>query len=120
MALDFMLADLAEVLEGLRVYPERMRENLDEGGGLAYSQGVLLALVDAGLSRDDAYRIVQEAAAAAWDGGADFRAVLADRRDVAERLSADELEALFDPARYLRNLDVVFDRLVKLSVSEDA
>jgi adenylosuccinate lyase len=120
MALDFMLADLAEVLEGLRVYPERMRENLDAGGGLAYSQGVLLALVDAGLSRDDAYRVVQEAAAAAWDGGADFRAVLADRPDVTERLSADELEALFDPARYLRNLDVVFDRLVKLPVSEDA
>ena len=120
MALDFMLADLAEVLEGLRVYPERMRENLDAGGGLAYSQGVLLALVDAGLSRDDAYRVVQEAAAAAWDGGADFRAVLGDRPDVAERLSADELEALFDPARYLRNLDVVFDRLVKLPVSEDA
>jgi adenylosuccinate lyase len=120
IALDFMLADLAEVLEGLRVYPERMRENLDVGGGLAYSQGVLLALVDAGLSRDDAYRIVQEAAAAAWDGGADFRAVLAARPDVAERLSPDELEALFDPARYLRNLDVVFDRLVKLPVSEDA
>ena len=120
MALDFMLADLAEVLEGLRVYPERMRENLDAGGGLAYSQGVLLALVDAGLSRDDAYRIVQEAAAAAWDGGADFRAVLAARPDVVKRLSAGELEALFDPARYLRNLDVVFDRLVKLPVSEDA
>jgi adenylosuccinate lyase len=120
IALDFMLADLAEVLEGLRVYPERMRENLDAGGGLAYSQGVLLALVDAGLSRDDAYQIVQEAAAAAWDDDADFRAALAARPDVAERLSADELEALFDPARYLRNLDVVFDRLVKLPVSEDA
>jgi adenylosuccinate lyase len=120
IALDFMLTDLAEVLEGLLVHPQRMRENLDAGGGLAYSQGVLLALVDAGLSRDDAYRIVQEAAAAAWDGGADFRAVLAARPDVAERLSPDELEALFDPARYLRNLDVVFDRLVKLPVSEDA
>jgi adenylosuccinate lyase len=120
IALDFMLTDLAEVLQGLRVYPQRMRENLDADGGLAYSQGVLLALVDAGLSRDDAYRIVQEAAAASWDGGADLRAVLAARPDVAERLSPDELEALFDPARYLRNLDVVFDRLVKLPVSEDA
>jgi adenylosuccinate lyase len=119
IALDFMLADLAEVLVGLRVYPERMRENLDAGGGLAYSQGVLLALVDAGLSRDDAYRIVQEAAAAAWDGEADFRTELTARAEVAERLSTDELEALFDPARYLRNLDVVFDRLAKLSVSED-
>ena len=70
------------------MYPERMRENLDAGGGLAYSQGVLLALVDAGLSRDGAYRIVQEAAAAAWDGGEDFRAVLAARPEVAERLDA--------------------------------
>jgi adenylosuccinate lyase len=120
IALDFMLTDLAEVLQGLGVYPQRMRENLDADGGLAYSQGVLLALVDAGLSRDDAYRIVQEAGAASWDGGADLRAVLAARPDVAERLSPDELEALFDPARYLRNLDVVFDRLVKLPVSEDA
>jgi adenylosuccinate lyase len=119
IALDFMLADLAGVLDGLRVFPERMRENLDAGGGLAYSQGVLLALVDAGLSRDDAYRIVQEAAAAAWDGEADFRTELTARAEVAERLSTDELEALFDPARYLRNLDVVFDRLAKLSVSED-
>jgi adenylosuccinate lyase len=119
IALDFMLADLAGVLDGLRVFPERMRENLDAGGGLAYSQGVLLALVDAGLSRDDAYRIVQEAAAAAWDGQADFRTELTARPEVAERLSTDELEALFDPARYLRNLDVVFDRLAKLSVSED-
>jgi len=119
IALDFMLADLAGVLDGLRVFPERMRENLDAGGGLAYSQGVLLALVDAGLSRDDAYRIVQEAAAAAWDGEADFRTELTARPEVAERLSTDELEALFDPARYLRNLDVVFDRLAKLSVSED-
>jgi adenylosuccinate lyase len=119
IALDFMLADLAGVLDGLRVFPERMRENLDAGGGLAYSQGVLLALVDAGLSRDDAYRIVQEAAAAAWDGEADFRTELTARAEVAERLSKDELEALFDPARYLRNLDVVFDRLAKLSVSED-
>lgn len=120
IALDFMLADLAEVLEGLRVYPERMRENLDAGGGLVYSQGVLLALVDAGLSRDDAYRIVQEAAAAAWDGGEDFRVGLAARPEVAKLLSPGELEALFDPARYLRNLDVVFDRLAKLPVSEDA
>jgi adenylosuccinate lyase len=120
IALDFMLADLAEVLEGLRVYPERMRENLDAGGGLAYSQGVLLALVDAGLSRDDAYRMVQEAAAAAWDGGEDFRAALVARSEVTERVSPGELEALFDPARYLRNLDVVFDRLAKLPVREDA
>ena len=115
-ALDFMLAELTEVLEGLVVYPGRMRENLDAGGGLAYSQGVLLALVEAGLSRDEAYRMVQGAAAEAWDRGGDFRAELGSNPEVARLLAPEELGALFDPTRYLRNLDVVFDRLAKLPV----
>jgi len=119
IALDFMLAELTEVLEGLRVHPERMRANLEAGGGLVYSQGVLLALVETGLSRDDAYRLVQAAAAEAWDGGKDFRAELEANPDVARVLPPDRLDALFDPARSLGNLDVVFDRLAKLSVSED-
>jgi len=62
------------VLDGLEVFPERMRENLDAGGGLVYSQAVLLALVERGMPRDEAYRIVQAAAAAAWDEAKDFRA----------------------------------------------
>ena len=119
IALDFMLAELTEVLEGLRVHPERMRANLEAGEGLVYSQGVLLALVEGGLSRDDAYRLVQAAAAEAWDGGKDFRAELEANPDVARVLPPDRLDALFDPARSLGNLDVVFDRLAKLSVSED-
>jgi adenylosuccinate lyase len=118
-ALDFMLAELTEVLEGLEVFPERMRENLNAGGGLAYSQGVLLALVERGMPRDEAYRVVQAAAAKAWDEGKDFRAELAADPDVAPLLSAADLDALFDPERYLRNLDVVFDRLAKLTVGEE-
>ena len=118
-ALDFMLAELAEVLEGLEVFPERMRENLNAGGGLVYSQGVLLALVERGMPRDEAYRVVQAAAATAWDEGKDFRAELAANPDVARLLSAADLDALFDPAGYLRHLDVVFDRLAKLTVSEE-
>jgi len=113
-ALDFMMADLAWVLEGLVVYPERMRENLWSGGGLAFSQAVLLALVERGLLREEAYRIVQEAAAAAWDEGASFRERLEADPRVREVLSAEELGGLFDPARYLARLDVVFDRLAKL------
>ncbi len=116
MAVDFMLAELTEVLGGLRVFPERMRDNLDAGGGLAYSQSVLLALVDKGLSRDEAYRIVQGAAAAAWDQGKDFRAELGSNPEFARLLPPEELGALFDPSRYLRNLDVVFDRLAKVPV----
>ncbi len=114
MALDFMLRDLAWVLEGLVVYPERMRENLDVGDGLAFSQGVLLALIERGLSREEAYGIVQRAAAAAWDEGASFRRRIAADPRVRELLGAEELDALFDPARYLANLDVVFARLEKL------
>jgi adenylosuccinate lyase len=118
-ALDFMLVELTEVLEGLEVFPERMRENLNAGGGLVYSQGALLALVERGMPREEAYRVVQAAAATAWDEGKDFRAELEANPDVARLLSGADFDALFDPKRYLRNLDVVFDRLAKLAVSGD-
>jgi adenylosuccinate lyase len=114
IALDFMLAEATEVLEGLQVFPERMRENLEVEGGLAYSQNVLLALVDAGHERDAAYAIVQAAAARAWDEGASFRDELASNADVASRV---DLDTLFDPTRALRNLDGVFDRLEKVEGS---
>jgi adenylosuccinate lyase len=92
-----------------------MRANLEVGGGLAYSQNVLLALVDAGMPRDRAYAVVQSAAAAAWDEGRSFREVLAEDRDVRGAIGA-RFDELFDPMRALRNLDVVFDRLAKLTV----
>jgi adenylosuccinate lyase len=115
MALDFMLAETVEILDGLVVYPHRMRENLDVGGGLAYSQNVLLALVDSGMSRNEAYAIVQRAAASAWDEGASFREMIASDLEVRERIR-DSLDELFDPRRALRHLDVVFDRLEKVEV----
>jgi len=115
-AVHFMLAELTEVLDGLEVFPERMLENLDAGGGLVYSQAVLLALVERGMPRDEAYRIVQAAAAAAWDEGKDFRGELEADPNAARLLSAANLAELFDPGRYVRNLDVVFDRLTKLTV----
>jgi adenylosuccinate lyase len=117
IALHFMLSEMLEVLQGLEVYPERMRENLHVGGGLAFSQNVLLALVEAGLARDEAYSIVQTAAAAAWDEGASFRDRLAEDVRVRERIG-DRLDELFDPAAALRNLDAVFDRLEKVEVRE--
>jgi adenylosuccinate lyase len=116
--LDFMLAEMATVLDGLRVFPDRMRANLEANGGLAFSQSVLLALVHAGMTRDDAYAVVQRAAAAAWDAGVDFRAALAADPRVAERLSLTDLDALFDPQRFLRNLGSVFEKLEKLPVEE--
>ena len=117
MALHFMLAEMTEVLDGLVIYPERMRENLQVGGGLAFSQNVLLALVDAGLPRDEAYAIVQDAAATAWDDDASFRELIASDPRVRERLG-ERLAELFDPAAALRNLDVVFDRLEKVEVRQ--
>jgi adenylosuccinate lyase len=114
--LDFMIADMTAVLEGLQVFPERMRANMEADGGLVYSQSVLLALVDAGMSRDDAYRIVQQAAADAWDHGSDFRSALHANEQVSGALSEQMLDELFDPRRFLRNLGGVFDKLEKLPV----
>jgi len=111
--LAFILRDMAWVIGGLVVYPERMRENAMALGGVAFSQTVLLALVDAGLARDDAYRIVQRAAAQAWDEAGSFREELAADPEVAGQL---DLDVVFDPSRFLRNLGGVFDRLEKLSV----
>jgi len=115
MALDFMLKDLTWVLDELVVFPDRMLENLMVGGGLVFSQGVLLALVDSGLARDDAYRIVQTAAAGAWDEGGNFKEAV--REGAGDRIPADDLEVLFDPARSLQNLAGVFERVERLEVS---
>ena len=112
--LAFMLRDLTRVIEGLHVFPDRMRENLMAHGGIAFSQTVLLALVEAGLARDEAYRIVQRAAAAAWDEGGWFREQIGDDPEVASRIDASQLDALCDPERFLSNLGGVFDRLEKL------
>jgi adenylosuccinate lyase len=114
--LAFMLRDLTWVVDGLIVFPERMRAQVESLGGIAFSQSVLLALVDAGLARDDAYRIVQRAAAQAWDEGASFRSAIEGDPEVTQRVDADALVTLFDPSRFLRNLGPMFDRLWALPV----
>jgi adenylosuccinate lyase len=117
--LAFMLRELTWVLEGLRVFPGRMRENLDAAGGIVYSQAVLLALVRAGLPRDEAYAFVQAAATEAWDRGASFREALEADARITERLDATTIDDLFDPARSLANLGRVFERLEKLPVESE-
>ena len=109
--LAFMLRDLTWVIDGLVVFPETMREHAEAYGGIAASQSVLLALVDAGMARDDAYRVVQRAAAKAWDEGASFRDEIAADPEVTQRLGAAALDELFDLTRFLRNLGGVFERL---------
>jgi adenylosuccinate lyase len=114
--LAFMLRELTWVLDGLRIFPDRMRENLDVGGGVVYSQSVLLALIDAGVARDEAYTLIQSAAARAWDESANFRDALEANPEVGRRLDRTALDALFEPARYLANLGGVFEKLEKLPV----
>ena len=107
---DFILHDLTQVLAGLRVYPEHMRRNLDAGGGLVYSQAVLLALTAAGMARDQAYHIVQACALAALDGGGSFRALLGEDPDVRRTLTQERLDACFRLEPYLANVDALFAR----------
>jgi adenylosuccinate lyase len=115
--LAFMLRDMTWVMDGLVVFPERMRELVDSRGGIAFSQTVLLTLVETGMARDDAYRVVQRAAAAAWDDGASFHDEIAKDPDVTSRLDAAGVDALFDPHRFLMNLGRVFGRLEALEVA---
>ncbi len=115
--LAFMLRDMAWVMDGLVVFPERMRELVDSRGGIAFSQTVLLALIEAGLARDEAYRIVQRAAAAAWDEDASFREAIAADPEVTSRLDAASLDTLFDPQRFLVNLGPLFERLDAVEVN---
>jgi adenylosuccinate lyase len=103
----YVMRRLRRLLEGLVVFPERMRSNLAASHGLVFSQPVLLALVQAGATRDDAYRIVQRNAMRAWDEGIDFRQLLEIDGDVDNGI----LEDAFDLSRSLRHLDVVLDRL---------
>jgi adenylosuccinate lyase len=109
--LDYMLRLMTRIVEGMSIDRERMRANLDRSGGIVFSQRVLLALVDKGMSRGDAYRTVQRAALQAQDGAGDFRALIAQAPEVRSRLDGAELEACFDPSFYLRRIDVTFERL---------
>jgi adenylosuccinate lyase len=109
----YMLRTTSRILRGLQVHEDRMLENLNSGGGIVFSGRVLLALVEAGMARDDAYKVVQNAAMRAWEGEGGFRELLEADDNVRERLG-DELDALFDPAYALRNLGVVFGRVEEL------
>jgi len=108
----YMMRRLRRLLDGLVVMPERMRVNLESSHGLVFSQPVLLALIQAGATRDDAYRIVQRNAMKAWDDGLEFRALLEDDDDVDNSV----LDEAFDLGRSLRNLQHVFDQLDDITV----
>ncbi len=111
MACDFALDRLAGVIDKLIVYPDRMRDNVDALGGLIYSQKVLLALIENGLNREDAYKIVQENAMAVWDSGC--KTSFLDQLQSDPRMNDIDLEPLFNPQDYLDNVSELIDSAIK-------
>jgi adenylosuccinate lyase len=111
IAADFALARLTGVIDKLLIYPDGMRRNLDLYGGLIHSQRVMLALTQAGMAREEAYRLVQRHAMQVWQEGADFLALLKADPEVAHWLSAAELESCFDLAFHTRRVDTIFKRV---------
>ncbi len=112
--LDYMLYRFADLVDKLLVYPERMKANLWSSHGLVFSQAVLLKLVDKGLSRKEAYRVVQTNAMEAWQEKTSFKELLAADETVRATLTEEELESCFDETRYLDNVGAVFARLEEL------
>ncbi len=110
-ALDYILAKTASLLDGLVVYPERMLENLNATRGLIFSGQLLLALTQKGVSREDAYVWAQRSAMQVWDEGGEFKNLVLNDADITSKLSAAEIERVFDVKHYLRNVDKVFARV---------
>jgi adenylosuccinate lyase len=120
IATDYLLAETTDLIKHLDVDAERMRANLDATGGLIYSAAVLLELVNTGMSREDAYALVQEAAMATWRTGEPFRATLRLKAaDRGQRLDETRLDEICQPERYVRRIGRVFDRLAELDPGSD-
>jgi adenylosuccinate lyase len=111
VTLDFALARLTGVVDKLLIYPQNMRKNLDRLGGLHNSQRVLLALTQAGASREESYSMVQRNAMRTWEHGEDFLTNLLADRDVTARLSAAQLKAMFDEGYHFKHVDTIFERV---------
>jgi len=111
LALDYSLAIFTSLMRGLQIYPQKMKKNMGLTRGLAFSQRVMLALVDKGLSRQKAYELVQRNAMKAWKGNKDLLRLLKADSEVTAILSTEELEPLFDYQYYLRHVDEIFGRL---------
>jgi adenylosuccinate lyase len=119
LALDYMLDRFAWLVEGLVVRPEQMRRNLELSRGLYFSQRLLLALVETGLSRDDAYRLVQGHAMRAWEEELDFAELVRADGEIAQRLDSAALDSIFDLGHYTRHVDTVFERLAAITNKEE-
>ncbi len=111
LALDYILSIFTRIIKDLRVFPERMWANVESSRGLVFSQQVLLALVDKGLPREEAYKIVQENAGRSWDLNRDFRELLKSDQQALTYLSVQELDQIFDYSYYIRYVDDTFRRV---------
>jgi adenylosuccinate lyase len=111
IVLDYMLGLVADLVEHLVVYPDRMRANLDLTGGLIFSQAVLLALVEAGMDRQRAYKLVQRHAMESWDTGQSFAELLVSDPEIIEHLPAEQLVELFNPEEQIREVEQILSRL---------
>ena len=111
LLLDYCLALFISIMSGLQIYPKRMKQNLELTKGLIFSQRVMLALIDKGLSRQKAYQLVQRNAMKAWKGNKSLLTLLKADPEVTATLPQSELEPLFDYQYYLRYIDDIFERL---------
>jgi adenylosuccinate lyase len=111
ITLDFALNRLTGVVDRMIVDPARMQQNLDSLGGLVDSQRFLLALTQAGMSREDAYRLVQKHAMASWHGGGHFADLLKSDPEIARYLTPEQIDASFDTAYHLKHVDTIFRRV---------
>lgn len=111
IALDFMLGRFTGLVDKLVVYPDRMLANLNMTRGVIFSQIVLLALIEKGTTREDAYAVVQENAMKSWQEGIEFRTLLERDERVRQHLSTADLDAVFDVTRFLKHLDYIFERV---------
>src|SRR4051794_10417190 len=118
-ALDYMLDRFTWIVDGLVVYPDRMLRNLEASYGLVFSHRLLLALVESGLERADAYRLVQRDAMRAWDEERDFPSLVRSNPEVAAHLGETALDAVFDVNATVANLEPAFERLSRLALKED-
>jgi len=109
--LDYMLNRFAGIIKNLGVFPENMKRNMDASHGLVYSQRILLALIDSGLTREEAYDMVQPKAIQAWEGGLHFKALVLADAQITARLAGEQIEDCFDPKYHVREVDTIFQRL---------
>ncbi len=111
VTMNFALNRLTNIIDKLVIYPERMKHNMDKLGGLVFSQRILLALTQSGVSREDSYRFVQRNAMKVWEQGKDFYTELCADKEVIDHLPQDKLKALFDPAYHTKHVETIFKRV---------